>query len=118
MSLPSSINGKLAIGAIPKWPQRLTKTSSRATVIRNGNEEFESDTRIWQKRISYYKESLNLKLGTEAVRNVMDMDAFFGGFAAALISDPLWVMNVVPHNKPSTLGVIFDRGLIGVYHDW
>ena len=64
------------------------------------------------------KKKLNLKLGTQAVRNVMDMDAFFGGFAAALISDPVWVMNVVPYNKPSTLGVIFDRGLIGVYHDW
>ncbi|KAI3681714.1 hypothetical protein L6452_36518 [Arctium lappa] len=118
VSLPSSVNGKLAVGTIPKWPQRLTKTPSRATVIRNGNEEFESDKRIWQRRISYYKESLNLKLGTQAVRNVMDMNAFFGSFAAALISDPLWVMNVVPHNKPSTLDAIFDRGLIGVYHDW
>ncbi|XP_024992677.1 probable methyltransferase PMT13 [Cynara cardunculus var. scolymus] len=118
VSLPSSVNGKLAVGAIPKWPQRLTKTPSRATVIRNGNEEFELDTRLWQRRISFYKESLNLKLGTQAVRNVMDMNAFFGGFAASLISDPLWVMNIVPHNKPSTLGAIFDRGLIGVYHDW
>ncbi|KAJ9539411.1 hypothetical protein OSB04_032144 [Centaurea solstitialis] len=118
VSLPSSVNGKLAVGAIPKWPQRLTEPPSRATIIRNGNEEFESDTRLWQKRISYYKETLNLKLGTQAVRNVMDMNAFFGGFAAALISDPLWVMNVVPHDKPSTLGVIFDRGLLGVYHDW
>ena len=39
-------------------------------------------------------------------------------FAAALVNRPLWVMNVVPVDKPDTLSVVFDRGLIGVYHDW
>lgn len=39
-------------------------------------------------------------------------------FAAALIDLPLWVMNVVPVSGPDTLPVIFDRGLIGIYHDW
>lgn len=39
-------------------------------------------------------------------------------FAAALINQPLWVMNVVPVHEQDTLSVIFDRGLIGVYHDW
>lgn len=39
-------------------------------------------------------------------------------FAAALIDLPLWVMNVVPVSGPDTLSVIFDRGLIGIYHDW
>lgn len=48
----------------------------------------------------------------------MDMNAGYGGFAAALTDLPLWVMNVVPINEPDTLPVIFDRGLIGVYHDW
>ncbi|XP_076948774.1 putative pectin methyltransferase QUA3 [Bidens hawaiensis] len=114
----SSVNGKLAVGEIPKWPLRLTKSPSRAALIQNENDGFEMDTRVWERRVSYYKKTLNLKLGTEAVRNVMDMNAYFGGFAAALISDPVWVMNVVPQNKLSTLGVIFDRGLIGVYHDW
>lgn len=113
-----SVSGKLAVGEIPKWPLRLTTSPSRAARFKNGNDDFESDTRLWERRVSYYKKTLNLKLGTQSVRNVMDMDAFFGGFAAALISDPVWVMNVVPYNKPSTLGVIFDRGLIGVYHDW
>ncbi|KAL8235782.1 hypothetical protein R6Q59_016863 [Mikania micrantha] len=118
VSRPSVVNGKLAVGEIPKWPLRLTKTPSRATLFKNGNEWFETNTHLWERRVLHYKKSLNLKLGTEAVRNVMDMNADFGGFAAALISDPVWVMNVVPHNKLSTLGVIFDRGLIGVYHDW
>lgn len=103
---------------IPKWSQRLTATPSRATLLKNGVGVFEADTRRWVRRVSYYKNSLNIKLGTPAIRNVMDMNAFFGGFAAALVSDPVWVMNVVPARKPSTLDVIYDRGLIGVYHDW
>ncbi|MQM05143.1 hypothetical protein Taro_037947 [Colocasia esculenta] len=41
-------------------------------------------------------------------------------FAAALIDLQIdgWVMNVVPTSGPNTLPVIFDRGLIGVAHDW
>lgn len=27
-------------------------------------------------------------------------------------------MNVVPIDGPDTLHIIFDRGLIGIYHDW
>lgn len=47
------------------------------------------------------------------------MNANLGGFAAALIKDPLWVMNVVPvENKVNTLGVIYERGLIGTYQSW
>lgn len=42
----------------------------------------------------------------------------FFRFAAALIDLPIWVMNVVPVDTPDTLTVIFDRGLIGIYHDW
>lgn len=52
-------------------------------------------------------------------RNILDMNANLGGFAAALIEDPVWVMNVVPvQAKASTLGAIYERGLIGIYHDW
>lgn len=118
MSRTSSVKGEYAVGMISKWPERLTKAPARATLMRNGIDVFEADTRRWVRRVAYYKSSLNLKLGTPAVRNVMDMNAFFGGFAAALKSDVVWVMNVVPARKPSTLSVIFDRGLIGVYHDW
>ena len=41
-------------------------------------------------------------------------------FAAALINRKLdfWVMNVVPVTQPNTLPVIYDRGLLGVAHDW
>lgn len=39
-------------------------------------------------------------------------------FAAALSDQNVWVMNVVPVHAPDTLPIIFERGLIGVYHDW
>lgn len=112
------VKGDYAVGRIRKWPERLTAAPPRGTIMKNSADVFEADSRRWARRIAFYKNSLNLKLGTPAVRNVMDMNAFFGGFAAALISDPMWVMNVVPAGKPSTLDLIFDRGLIGVYHDW
>ncbi|KAE8689620.1 hypothetical protein F3Y22_tig00110933pilonHSYRG00190 [Hibiscus syriacus] len=59
-----------------------------------------------------------LAINLARIRNAMDMNAGYGGFAAALIEQPLWVMNVVPIDAPDTLSVIFERGLIGVYHDW
>lgn len=43
-----------------------------------------------------------------------------GRFAAALhdLDVDCWVMNVVPVSEFNTLPVIYDRGLIGVMHDW
>lgn len=118
VSRTSFVTGEFALGTIPKWPDRVTKAPSRAMLMKNGIDLFEADTRRWTRRVAYYKKSLNVKLGTQAIRNVMDMNAFFGGFAAALASDPVWVMNVIPAGKLSTLAVIYDRGLIGLYHDW
>lgn len=48
------------------------------------------------------------------------IDSFAGSFAAALTENKLdcWVLNVVPVSGPNTLPVIYDRGLIGVMHDW
>nr|GMD62385.1 probable methyltransferase PMT13 [Ipomoea batatas] len=118
VSKTSSVKGNYAIGKIPIWPKRVTKASSRATALKYGLDVFEADNRRWARRVAYYKNTLNLKLGTPAIRNVMDMNAFLGGFAAALSSDPVWVMNVIPARKTLTLDVIYDRGLIGVYHNW
>lgn len=111
-------SAEISIGAIPKWPERLSRPPARVSLMKSGIDVFEADTRRWARRVSYYKKSLGVKLGTPHIRNVMDMNAFFGGFAAALNSDPVWVMNVVPARKPLSLGVIYDRGFIGVYHDW
>ncbi|KAB2604864.1 methyltransferase PMT14 [Pyrus ussuriensis x Pyrus communis] len=61
---------------------------------------------------------INRLIGTTRYWNVMDMNAGLGGFAAALESRKLWVMNVVPTIAKNTFGVIYERGLIGIYHDW
>ncbi|KAH7365598.1 hypothetical protein KP509_18G036700 [Ceratopteris richardii] len=53
-------------------------------------------------------------------RNVMDMNALFGGFNTALLQarKSVWVMNVVPVSGPNTLPIIHERGLLGTLHDW
>ncbi|KAJ3673361.1 hypothetical protein LUZ60_006735 [Juncus effusus] len=74
---------------------------------------------LWKKRVNYYKR-VNKLIGTDRYRNVMDMNCGTGGFAAALESEKLWVMNVVPvgSDELADLGVVYERGLIGIYHDW
>ncbi|XP_057543149.1 probable methyltransferase PMT5 isoform X2 [Amaranthus tricolor] len=54
------------------------------------------------------------------VRNVMDMNAYYGGFNAALVDGKksAWVMNVVPVGTRNTLPLILDQGFAGVLHDW
>ncbi|PKA59468.1 putative pectin methyltransferase QUA2 [Apostasia shenzhenica] len=54
------------------------------------------------------------------LRNVLDMNAHFGGFNAALLASgkSVWVLNVVPTNGPNYLPLILDRGFVGVLHDW
>jgi hypothetical protein len=53
------------------------------------------------------------------IRNVMDMNAFIGGFAVTLNSMPVWVMNIVPmsmNNIPCQLfmtGVSWELFMIG-----
>ncbi|CAN4099370.1 unnamed protein product [Withania somnifera] len=50
--------------------------------------------------------------------NIMDMNSGLGSFAAALESPKLWIMNVLPTiAEQDALGVVYERGLIGIYHD-
>ncbi|KAE9604861.1 putative S-adenosyl-L-methionine-dependent methyltransferase [Lupinus albus] len=109
-------------GALEKWPIRLNSPPPR---VRNENNNdgftlktYIEDTRTWERRVSYYDTMLK-SLSSGKYRNVMDMNAGFGGFAAAMVKYPVWVMNVVPFDaKSNNLGVIFERGLIGTYMDW
>jgi hypothetical protein len=73
---------------------------------------------MWQQRVDNYWSLLGPKVKPDRIRNIMDMKANFGSFAAALKEKDVWVMNVVPHDGPSTLKIIYDRGLIGSNHDW
>ncbi|EFJ31436.1 hypothetical protein SELMODRAFT_168608 [Selaginella moellendorffii] len=104
-------------GKLPEWPKRLQETPRRFHRFGEAS-VFERDSRRWSQRVKHYKEVVLLKLGSPRYRNILDMNAGYGGFAAALYHDPVWVMNVVPVTAPNTLPVIFDRGLIGVLHDW
>jgi hypothetical protein len=75
------------------------------------------DDSKWKAAAKHYK-ALLPALGSDKVRNVMDMNTVYGGFAASLVKDPVWVMNVVSSYGPNSLGVVYDRGLIGTNHDW
>ncbi|XP_020586136.1 probable methyltransferase PMT16 [Phalaenopsis equestris] len=113
---------EIAGGKLKKWPERLTAVPPR---IESGSingvtaDMFLQDTELWRKRIRYYK-SIIPQLGQQGrYRNLLDMNAKLGGFAAALIEDPLWVMNVIPTaGNADALGVVYERGLIGTYQDW
>lgn len=54
------------------------------------------------------------------VRNVMDMNAHYGGLNSAILEarKSAWVMNVVPVGQRNTLPVVLDQGLAGVLHNW
>ncbi|KAK1326871.1 putative methyltransferase PMT15 [Acorus calamus] len=113
---------EVAGGELKRWPERLTVVPPR---INSGSirgvspDMFTQDTDLWKRRLGYYKRVNNQLSQKGRYRNLLDMNARFGGFAAALANDPVWVMNVVPTISPvNTLGVIYERGLIGTYQDW
>lgn len=105
-----------------QWPSRLEKPpywlkSQVGVYGKSAPEDFGADYKRWKKVVSEsYLEGMGISWSS--VRNVMDMKAVYGGFAAALRDLKLWVMNVVPIDSPDTLPIIYERGLIGIYHDW
>lgn len=116
-----SSSDDVAGGAVEKWPERAFAVPPR---ISSGSipgitaEKFREDNELWNDRVEHYKRIISL-LPTGRYRNIMDMNAYLGGFAAALLKYPVWVMNVVPANSDhNTLGAIYERGLIGTYQDW
>lgn len=109
-------------GQLLNWPERLTSVPPR---ISSGSlkqitaENFTENTELWRKRVAHYKALDNQLAEPGRYRNLLDMNSFLGGFAAALVDVPLWVMNVVPVEADfNTLGVIYERGLIGTYQNW
>ncbi|CAI9095479.1 OLC1v1031441C1 [Oldenlandia corymbosa var. corymbosa] len=111
---------EVAGGKLEKFPARLFAVPPRianSMVPKVTVESYEADNKLWKKHVHAYKNIIRL-LGTSRYRNIMDMNADLGGFAANLDSSKLWVMNVVPTIAQNTLGVVYERGLIGMYHDW
>ncbi|KAM1726588.1 hypothetical protein ACFX12_017340 [Malus domestica] len=108
---------------VSMWPARLQDPPERLQSIKldayiSRKEIFRAEAKYWHEILSgyigaYHWRELNF-------RNILDMRAGYGGFAAGLIDHQMdcWVMNAVPVSGFNTLPVIYDRGLIGVMHDW
>ncbi|KAL8478830.1 hypothetical protein ACS0TY_030636 [Phlomoides rotata] len=106
-----------------EWPDRLhtppywLNKSQTGIYGKPAPDDFASDYVHWKKVVStvYMKD---LGISWSNVRNIMDLRAVYGGFAAALKDHKVWVMNVVNTDSPDTLPIIYERGLFGIYHDW
>ncbi|XP_076907940.1 putative methyltransferase PMT26 [Bidens hawaiensis] len=106
-----------------QWPSRVEKVpywllSSQVGVYgKPAPNDFSADFEHWKRVVNKsYMNGLGINWST--VRNVMDMRAIYGGFAAALKDRNIWVMNIVSVDSPDTLPIIYERGLFGIYHDW
>lgn len=100
-----------------EWPEEWPKRLQTFPDWMNNRDKLVSDTDHWKSIVEKsYLTGMGINWST--IRNVMDMHAIFGSFAAALLQQKVWVMNVVPVNVPDTLPIIFERGLVGIYHDW
>ncbi|CAI5959690.1 unnamed protein product [Closterium sp. NIES-65] len=106
--------GRARLRAVPAWLQMLKRGVFGGPAVA----EMKRDQIHWKKVVAFYDASFGIDWGT--VRNVMDMNAHYGGFAAelAVSKKPLWVLNVVPTSGPDSLPIVFERGLVGIYHDW
>ncbi|KAK6129579.1 hypothetical protein DH2020_036680 [Rehmannia glutinosa] len=106
-----------------EWPDRLQtppywlNKSQMGIYGKPYPDDFASDYEHWKKVVSMLYMN-GLGISWSHVRNVMDMRAAYGGFAAALKDLKVWVMNVVNTDSPDTLPIIYERGLFGIYHDW
>ncbi|XWS33817.1 hypothetical protein CRYUN_Cryun22dG0115400 [Craigia yunnanensis] len=105
------------------WPGRLHKapywlnSSQMGIYGKPAPQDFVKDYDHWKRVVSKLYMS-GLGISWSNVRNVMDMRAVYGGFAAALKDIKVWVLNVVNFDSPDTLPIIYERGLFGIYHDW
>lgn len=118
-----------------KWPSRPTLTSNELKLYGLQAEELAEDSINWSSAVNDYWSLLSPLIFSDhpkrpgdedppppynMLRNVLDMNARFGGFNAALLEagKSVWVMNVVPTSAPNHLPLILDRGFLGVLHDW
>ncbi|KAL5723134.1 hypothetical protein ACHQM5_006563 [Ranunculus cassubicifolius] len=99
------------------------------------SEDFNEDLQIWRSALKNYWSLLTPLIFSDhpkrpgdedplppynMLRNVMDLNAHYGGLNAAFLEakKSVWVMNVVPTGSMNTLPLILDQGFTGVLHDW
>ncbi|XP_057974093.1 probable pectin methyltransferase QUA2 [Malania oleifera] len=117
------------------WPSRAKLNSTELRIHGVHTYDFSEDTLNWNLAVRNYWSLLSPLIFSDhpkrpgdedplppfnMLRNVLDMNAHFGGFNSALLEagKSVWVMNVVPTSGPNYLPLIFDRGFVGVLHDW
>ncbi|KAI0499128.1 hypothetical protein KFK09_020029 [Dendrobium nobile] len=117
------------------WPMQAKLNSAELNIHGVHLEDFTEDSLNWNSVVRNYWSLLSPLIFSDhpkrpgdedptppfnMLRNVLDMNARFGGFNAALLETgkSVWVMNVVPVTSQNYLPLIFDRGFIGVQHDW
>ncbi|KAL0322899.1 UNVERIFIED_CONTAM: putative pectin methyltransferase QUA2 [Sesamum angustifolium] len=117
-----------------KWPSLAKLNSAELAIHGLHSEEFADDAINWNSAVRNYWSLLSPLIFSDhpkrpgdedpsppynMLRNVLDMNARFGGFNAALLETgkSAWVMNV-PTRGRNTLPLILDRGFVGVLHDW
>ncbi|KAJ9567736.1 hypothetical protein OSB04_003702 [Centaurea solstitialis] len=119
----------------PTWPSRVALNSKELKVHGVLSDDLVEDDLNWKSAVRNYWSLLSPLIFSDhpkrpgiedpsppynMVRNVLDMNAHFGGFNTALLEagKSVWVMNVVPTTGPNHLPLILDRGFLGVLHDW
>ncbi|KAJ7958995.1 S-adenosyl-L-methionine-dependent methyltransferases superfamily protein [Quillaja saponaria] len=117
------------------WPSRANLNKTELAIYGLQPEEFTEDSENWRTAVRNYWSLMSPLIFSDhpkrpgdedpsppynMLRNVLDMNAHFGGFSSALLEagKSVWVMNVVPTSGTNYLPMILDRGFVGVLHDW
>ncbi|KEH34953.1 putative S-adenosyl-L-methionine-dependent methyltransferase [Medicago truncatula] len=117
------------------WPSRDYPNKNELEIYGLQPDEFAEDAESWKAAVQNYWSLLSPLIFSDhpkrpgdedppppfnMLRNVLDMNAHFGGFNSALLQSKksVWVMNVVPTSGLNYLPMIQDRGYVGVLHDW
>ncbi|KAJ4966690.1 hypothetical protein NE237_018539 [Protea cynaroides] len=125
----------IPIEARMTWPSRAHVNLTELIIHGVPSEDFAEDSLNWNSAVRNYWSLLSPQIFSDhpkrpgdedpsppfnMLRNVLDMNARFGGFNSALLEagKSVWVMNVVPTSGPNYLPLILDRGFVGVLHDW
>ncbi|CAH2067802.1 unnamed protein product [Thlaspi arvense] len=125
----------IPIEARKRWPSRSNMNKTELSLYRIHPDELGEDAENWKLTVREYWSLLSPLIFSDhpkrpgdedpsppynMLRNVLDMNAQFGGLNSALLQarKSVWVMNVVPTAGPNHLPMILDRGFVGVLHDW
>ncbi|KAG4382869.1 hypothetical protein JHK82_040348 [Glycine max] len=118
-----------------RWPSRANLNNNELAIYVLQPDELTEDSDSWKIAVQNYWSLMSPLIFSDhpkrpgdedpsppynMFRNVLDMNAHFGGFNSALLQarKSVWVMNVVPISGLNYLPLIQDRGFVGVLHDW